>query len=76
MVSWTVKDYHTFLMFFVRILPKLFEAERCTVFIIEMGTEKICSMYGTGIEGKRIEPPRKGSIVGKVITSRLIRLDS
>ena len=63
-------------MFFVRILPKLFEAERCTVFIIEMGTEKICSMYGTGIEGKRIEPPRKGSIVGKVITSRLIRLDS
>lgn len=69
MVSWSVKDYHSFLMFFVRLLPKVFEAERCTVFIIEMGTEKICSMYGTGIEGKRIEPPRKGSIVGKVITS-------
>jgi len=69
MVSWTVKDYHSFLMFFVRILPKLFEAERCTVFIIEMGTEKICSIYGTGIKGKRIEPPREGSIVGKVITS-------
>ena len=69
MVSWTVKDYHSFLMFFVRLLPKLFESERCTVFIIEMGTEKICSMYGTGIEGKKIEPPRKGSIVGEVITS-------
>lgn len=69
MVSWTVKDYHSFLMFFVRLLPKLFESERCTIFIIEMGTEKICSMYGTGIEGKRIEPPRKGSVVGEVITS-------
>ena len=69
MVSWTVKDYHSFLMFFVRLLPNFFEAERCSVFIIEMGTEKICSMYGTGIEGRRIEPPRKGSIVGEVITS-------
>lgn len=69
MVSWTDKDYHSFLMFFVRVLPTLFAAERCTIFIIEMGTEKICSMYGTDIEGKRIEPPRKGSIVGEVITS-------
>lgn len=69
MLSWTDKDYHSFLMFFVRILPELFAAERCTIFIIEMGTEKICSMYGTDIEGRRIEPPRKGSIVGEVITS-------
>lgn len=69
MLSWTVKDYHAFIMFFVRLLPTIFAAERCTIFIIEMGTENICSMYGTGIEGKRIEPPRKGSIVGEVITS-------
>jgi len=69
MVSWTEKDYHSFLMFFVRILPALFHAERCTIFIIELGTEKICSMYGTGIEGRRIEPPQEGSIAGEVITS-------
>jgi len=68
LVSWTVKDYHSFLMFFVRLLPKFFDAERCTIFLIEMGTEKICSMYGTGIEGRKIEPPREGSIVGEVIT--------
>lgn len=68
-VPWTVQDYQSFLMFFVRLLPNVFEAERCTIFIIEPGTEKICSMYGTGIEGMRIEPPRKGSIVGEVITS-------
>jgi len=68
-VSWSVKDYHSFIMFFVRLLPTLFTAERCTIFIIEMGTEKICSMYGTGIDGRRIEPPREGSIVGEVITT-------
>jgi transcriptional regulator with GAF, ATPase, and Fis domain len=69
MGSWTVKDYQSCLMFFVRILPEVFGAERCTVFIIEMETEKICSIYGTGIEGQKIEPPREGSIVGGVITS-------
>lgn len=69
MASWTVKDYQSFIMFFVRVLPTVFEAERCTVFIIEMGSEKICSMFGTGIEGRRIEPPLEGSIVGEVISS-------
>ena len=69
MLSWTDKYYRSFLMFFVRILPTLFGAERCTIFIIEMGTEKICSIYGTDIEGQRIEPPLEGSVVGEVITS-------
>lgn len=69
MSVWTVKDYNAFVMFFVRILPTLFDAERCTIFIIEIGSEKICSMYGTGIEGEQIEPPRQGSVVGEVIST-------
>ena len=44
-------------------------AERCTIYIIEMVTDKICSMFGTGIQKKQIQPPRKGSIAGKVISS-------
>ncbi len=67
--SWTVDSYQALLRFYVDILPKLMEAERCTIYIIEMGTDKICSMYGTGLRGKRIEPPRQGSIAGKVISS-------
>ncbi len=43
--------------------------ERCTVYLIEIGTEKICSIYGTGLEGKQIKPPRSGSMVGKVIST-------
>jgi transcriptional regulator with PAS, ATPase and Fis domain len=34
-----------------------------------MGTEKICSIYGTGLEDRKIEPPRDGSIVGEVIST-------
>lgn len=44
-------------------------AERCTIFIIEMGTEKICSIIGTGLQKMRIEPPKDKSIVGKVIST-------
>ena len=67
--SWTVDDYTSLARFYVKILPKITGAERCTIYIIEMGTEKICSIYGTGLEDRKIEPPRDGSIVGEVIST-------
>ena len=67
--SWTVDDYTSLARFYVKILPKITGAERCTIYIIEMGTEKICSIYGTGLEDRKIEPPRDGSIVGEVISA-------
>jgi len=67
--SWTVDDYTSLAKFYVKILPKVTGAERCTIYIIEMGTEKICSIYGTGLEDRKIEPPRDGSIVGEVIST-------
>ena len=65
--AWTLDNYESMVEFFVLILPKIMEAERCTIFIIEMGTDKIYSKYGTGLKGKQIEPPREGSIAGQVI---------
>jgi len=67
--AWAVDDYWALLKFYVNILPKIMKAERCTVYIIEMGTEKICSMYGTGLQKMRIKPPKDGSIVGEVIST-------
>ncbi len=67
--AWTVDTYESLVSFFVKILPKILDAERCTIFIIEMGTDKIYSKYGTELMGKVIEPPRKGSIAGQVIES-------
>jgi len=34
-----------------------------------MATDKICSIFGTGLDERQIEPPREGSIVGEVISS-------
>lgn len=67
--SWTIDNYEALLRFYVKILPPVIGAERCTIYYIEMGTEKICSMFGTGIGEKQIEPPRQGSIAGEVISS-------
>ena len=44
--------------------------ERCTVYIMELGSDKICSIFGTGLGEIKIEPPLEGSIVGKVIKTK------
>lgn len=67
MHAWTIEDYRGVVQLFVRILPGVMGAERCTIFIMEPGTERICSIYGTGIGERAIEPPKKGSMAGKVI---------
>jgi transcriptional regulator with GAF, ATPase, and Fis domain len=67
--SWTVDDYRALVDFYVKFLPKITGAERCTIYIIEISTEKICSIFGTGLEERQIEPPRDGSIVGEAISS-------
>jgi len=67
--SWAMDDFRAFVTFYIRILPKLMDVERCTIFIMEIGSNRICSMFGTGLAEKQIEPPLEGSIVGKVISS-------
>lgn len=65
--SWTVDDYRAFITFYSRILPEFMQAERCTIFIMQRGSNRICSMFGTGLKESQIEPPMEGSIVGQVI---------
>jgi transcriptional regulator with GAF, ATPase, and Fis domain len=67
--AWTAADYREFLNLFIEMLPRVFQAERCTVFIREPGRERICSLFGTGLEEREIEPPPDDSIVGRVIAS-------
>ncbi len=67
--AWTVEDYWSLLGFYVEILPVIVPSERCTIFVIELGTERICSIIGTGLQKIRIEPPKDKSIAGRVITT-------
>ncbi len=65
--SWTADDYRTFVSFYSRFLPEVMQVERCIIFIIEQGSEQICSLFGTGLNDMQIEPPLEGSLVGQVI---------
>jgi len=62
-------DYSASVVFYSKVLPKLMGAERCTIYLLESRSKRICSMFGTGLEKMEIEPPLEGSIVGRVISS-------
>ena len=74
--SWTVDEYRSFITFYSRILPELMSTERCTIFIMEQNENKICSIFGTGLEEQQIEPPLEGSVVGQVIRTGESRFEN
>lgn len=74
--SWAIDDYRAFVTFYTRMLPKLMSVERCTIFILDIESRKICSIFGTGLTERQIEPPMDGSIVGSVISSGRSHIDN
>ena len=74
--SWAIDDYRAFVTFYAGMLPKLMSVERCTIYILDIETKKICSIFGTGLAERQIEAPMDGSIVGSVISSGKSHLDN
>ncbi|MEN8262800.1 MAG: sigma-54-dependent Fis family transcriptional regulator [Nitrospirota bacterium] len=68
-LAWTVNEYESLLKFYVDIVPKLMNAERCSIFIVESGTDRIWLQCGTGLRKKELIPPKQGTIVGDAISS-------
>jgi len=48
--AWIAESYEQQLQFFVSVVPKLLDAERCSLFVVEPETGQIRSMFGTLIE--------------------------
>ena len=67
--SWALEDYRAFVTFHTRMLPKLMNVERCTIYIMDIGSNRACSIYGTGLSQTQIEAPLEGSRVGEVIST-------
>lgn len=68
--AWTIDDYNNFLAFYMNFIPNILHVERCTIYLRDKEHNTIFSVFATGIEGKKIEPPLEGSIAGEVIRSR------
>jgi transcriptional regulator with GAF, ATPase, and Fis domain len=67
--AWTVNEHESLLKTFVDVVPKIMDAEVCSIFVVEPGTDRIWSKCGTLIGEKEIMPPKQGTIVGNAISS-------
>lgn len=71
--AWTHSDHEKSVMFLVEHIPRLMNAERCSIFIFDPNSDTIWVKYGTGLVEKQIEAPREGSFVGQtIITGKTI----
>jgi transcriptional regulator with GAF, ATPase, and Fis domain len=67
--AWTADNYAALLRFYVQIIPRLLEAERCGIFVLDTVRNRLLSKAGTGLHDGEIEAPMDGSVVGTVATS-------
>lgn len=57
------------LSFYTRVIPKVTDAERCSIFINDPDKHQIWLKVGTGVKEAEIAVPTEGSVVGDVIKS-------
>ena len=57
------------LSFYTRIMTKVTDSERCSVFIYDPEKDRVWLKAGTGVQEQEIEVPKEGSVVGEVIAS-------
>ena len=57
------------LSFYTRIMTKVTDSERCSVFIHDPERDRVWLKAGTGVQEEEIEVPKEGSVVGEVIAS-------
>jgi GAF domain-containing protein len=67
--AWREAGNRQLLQFFVDIMPKALECERCSIFILDPVDEKAWLQCGTGLSEKQLQVPTKNSIVGRVMSS-------
>ncbi len=73
---WKPQQYKNLLDFYVLILPKIFDCERCGIFIVDPDSRTITSAAGTNISEGELTVPLNDSISGKVIMTGQPLLDN
>lgn len=67
--AWKEAGNRQLIQFFVDIMPRTLDAERCSIFILDPVDEKAWLQCGTGMSEKQLQVPTRNSIVGRVISS-------
>ncbi|MBF0621448.1 MAG: GAF domain-containing protein [Magnetococcales bacterium] len=73
--SWDENGNKELLRFFVDIVPRLVNAERCSIFISDPSGDRVWLECGTGLGERNVAIPKRGCIVGEVISSGRFRIE-
>ncbi|MBF0162329.1 MAG: GAF domain-containing protein [Magnetococcales bacterium] len=67
--NWKSSGNQDLLHFFMEILPKVVDADRCSFFIHDPVTDAVWLQCGTGLKERSIVIPKTGSNVGRVVAT-------
>ena len=67
--NWKSGGSKDLLHFFMEILPKVVDADRCSFFIHDPITDQVWLQCGSGLQERSIVVPKSGSNVGKVVAT-------
>ncbi|MBF0401588.1 MAG: GAF domain-containing protein [Magnetococcales bacterium] len=67
--NWSSSGNQDLLHFFMEILPKVVDADRCSFFIHDPVTDAVWLQCGTGLKERSIVVPKTGSNVGRVVAT-------
>jgi len=66
---WNADHYRSLMDFFVQIIPRAMDCERCSIFRVDPGSGNIESYVGTGLDRDTVLRPPADAIVSQVIRS-------
>jgi transcriptional regulator with GAF, ATPase, and Fis domain len=72
--AWQKTGNRELLAFFVELMPKALDCERCSIFILDPVDNNIWVQCGTGLLEKQVSVSQSGSMVGEVISTGEPRL--
>lgn len=67
--AWKKTGNRELLQFFIDIIPKALNVERCSIFILDPVEDNVWIQCGTGVSERQISVPKSNSVVGRVIAS-------
>jgi signal transduction protein with GAF and PtsI domain len=74
--AWRKTGNKPLLEFFVEIIPRALNAERCSIFVLDPKADNIWLQCGTGLKERQVAVPRSDSLVGQVISAGAAQIET
>lgn len=74
--AWKKTGNKPLLEFFVELIPRALNCERCSIFVLDPEADNVWVQCGTGLKEHQVSVPRADSLVGQVISTGQFQNDS